>query len=457
MRLMALPRLFLVSITITVAAVALGDSYAFNDFITSLGEPQLRQQFENMIKGGYRIEDALADICLISVGDSVTLSQDNNEVQQCYAALHSSLPCSPHKPCCDFGFYKDAYGRKCTYDSLPPRKLLGLIDFSLGTNSLSLEEKDEGESHHAVYIIRSEYSMDFHLQQASLCDVEGIYTPHELREALITVANSDTNTDTTRIVINSQQEVNLNTVRTPTDMTFLRREDLMFLATHFQNTYHQANPFPHVVMDNIFPAPVIHEACEDFFRLPYWDAGESSNDKSNSFLKFRCANEERMNANGTLALLQYMRSYPFVEFLETLTGIPNLLTDPALHGGGMHSILRGGLLRVHTDFNKHKSLKLWRRVNVFVYLNEDWLESYGGSLELWDADVTTCQQKILPVENRLVVFSSSQTSWHGHPSPLTCPEGEQRKSFAMYYYSTQPPPGEHSEDAFVNTRFRDTT
>ena len=385
-------------------------------------------------------------------GQYGTFSCFSDEINQCYAALVDNLPCSAKEPCCDFGFCRDAYGNPCIYDSQPPRKLLGVIQFPFSTTRL-----EETNLNTPYYIIRADYSMNYHFQQASLLNVGGFYTPHELRQALITVVNSDSNIDATRIVINSQEEVNLNTITTPANaMSFLRREDLEFLASHFQNSFHHATPFPHIVIDNLFPAPVIHEAGEHFHRLPYWNSMDSSNDYINSFLKYRCGNEERMNTNGTLALLTYLRSYPFIEFLQTLTGIADLLPDPALLGGGMHSVLRGGILKVHTDFNKHPTLHLWRRVNVFVYLNEDWLEAYGGSLELWDANLTTCHQKILPVANRLLVFANSQTSWHGHPHPLRCPEGEQRKSFAMYYYSSEPPPGERVEDPFVNTQFRET-
>ena len=126
-------------------------------------------------------------------------------------------------------------------------------------------------------------------------------------------------------------------------------------------------------------------------------------------------------------------------FLERLSGIEGLIADPHLDGGGLHQIERGGRLAVHADFSRNWKLQLERRLNLLVYLNEDWDESYGGHLELWDRSMTRADQRILPVFNRCVIFSTDSTSYHGHPDPLTCPEDRTRKSLALYYYTVERP------------------
>jgi len=40
------------------------------------------------------------------------------------------------------------------------------------------------------------------------------------------------------------------------------------------------------------------------------------------------------------------------------------------------------------------------------------------------------------------IFTTTDTSFHGHPEPLTCPEGRTRKSIALYYYSKDRPAGQ---------------
>jgi Rps23 Pro-64 3,4-dihydroxylase Tpa1-like proline 4-hydroxylase len=128
-----------------------------------------------------------------------------------------------------------------------------------------------------------------------------------------------------------------------------------------------------------------------------------------------------------------------LQFLETLTGIEGLVPDPAFVGGGLHQIRPGGLVEVHADFSFHHALRLDRRINVLIYLNKDWRDEYGGHFELWDAEVTRAQKRILPLFNRCVIFSTTSKSFHGHPAPLSCPPGRNRKSLATFYYSNGRP------------------
>jgi Rps23 Pro-64 3,4-dihydroxylase Tpa1-like proline 4-hydroxylase len=116
-----------------------------------------------------------------------------------------------------------------------------------------------------------------------------------------------------------------------------------------------------------------------------------------------------------------------------------LLPDPYYTGGGLHQIRPGGLLEVHADFSYHTKLRLDRRINVLIYLNKDWKEEYGGHFELWDREVTRAVKKILPIFNRCAIFSTTSTSFHGHPLPLACPADRNRKSIATYYYSNGRP------------------
>ena len=48
----------------------------------------------------------------------------------------------------------------------------------------------------------------------------------------------------------------------------------------------------------------------------------------------------------------------------------------------MHSIANPGFLKMHADFNWHKKLKLYRRLNVLIYLNKDWDPEWGGDFRL---------------------------------------------------------------------------
>jgi hypothetical protein len=101
-------------------------------------------------------------------------------------------------------------------------------------------------------------------------------------------------------------------------------------------------------------------------------------------------------------------------------------------------------------------MELDRRLNVLIYLNKDWEESYGGHLQLWDKDMKYCKKKYLPKFNSMVVFGTTDFSNHGHPDALTCPDDRSRKSIATYYYSNGRPKEEIINRQLKNrTNFKD--
>lgn len=116
------------------------------------------------------------------------------------------------------------------------------------------------------------------------------------------------------------------------------------------------------------------------------------------------------------------------------------MSDPHFNGAGIHltPITKEGILEVHSDFNLYPQYNMYRRVNLFVYLNDDW-HGYGGDLELWDRNMTGCQKRYKPLINRMTVFSTTDFTFHGHPEPMKGPNNRARKSVAMYYYSKHAP------------------
>lgn len=54
---------------------------------------------------------------------------------------------------------------------------------------------------------------------------------------------------------------------------------------------------------------------------------------------------------------------------------------------------------------------------------------------LWNRNLTACVQRIKPKFGRFVAFSTTDFSYHGHPSPMRIPGDRMRRSIAMYYYT----------------------
>lgn len=152
-------------------------------------------------------------------------------------------------------------------------------------------------------------------------------------------------------------------------------------------------------------------------------------------------------------IAQLNRELNSPEFLRTMsyvTDTPDLLADEQLVGGGIHETGARGHLDVHLDFDYIPERQLYRRFNILVYFNKDWQPDWGGEFELWNSDVSELKHSFAPKFNRCVLFETNERSWHG-VNAVKCPEGQSRKSFAAYYYTTAAPPwfnGEHHSTLF---------
>ncbi len=207
--------------------------------------------------------------------------------------------------------------------------------------------------------------------------------------------------------------------------------------------YAEADPFPHIMIEDFLPATLVRSLLDEFpgpgaeLKWRQLDSVSPEGEQM-QYNKLGMPHAELLGET-TRELLLELNSGSFLRYLSKLTNIPNLIADPTLQGGGLHQVLSGGVLGVHADFTGHRRYHLNRRLNVLIYLNEDWPESYGGELELWSQDMQRCVRRIRPLAGRCVVFSTTDSSYHGHPQPLRCPQNITRKSIALYYYSNGRP------------------
>jgi len=210
--------------------------------------------------------------------------------------------------------------------------------------------------------------------------------------------------------------------------------DFTRVAEFFQSTHQQyvtADPFPHAAFSNLFDAQYLRQVAREF---------PQANDMAGSFTgeieggKYTESDFSRLGP-ATQAFVAAANSGTFCSLLTELTGIPGLISDPYLSGGGLHQTARGGRLKVHSDFNVHPSLNLTRQLNMIVYLNDDWDESWGGGLELWNEQMTKAEVVIQPHLGNVAIFTCSDISFHGLPDPISCPPDRFRRSLAFYYFT----------------------
>lgn len=210
-----------------------------------------------------------------------------------------------------------------------------------------------------------------------------------------------------------------------------------------RSEYETATPFPHVVFDGALTQHAFEQACTEF---PTVDNGSWTSYTHVNERKY--GNTDPNSWGPTLhAIARALTSTRFLALVEQITGESALLADWSMDGGGLHQSFSGGYLNLHADFTAHHTNSNWRRrINALLYLNETWESTWGGDLELWDADRTRCEASIAPIGNRLVLFETTESSYHGHPEPMKCPDHVGRKSMALYYFLEQDRPLTRSTD-----------
>jgi Rps23 Pro-64 3,4-dihydroxylase Tpa1-like proline 4-hydroxylase len=217
-------------------------------------------------------------------------------------------------------------------------------------------------------------------------------------------------------------------------------------ADRLAAAFARRDPFRHVVIDDFLDADY---AAALLARFPPFERGNARNEAGELGGK---STVERIRGLGEsyAQLDDLVQSAEFLDLVGRITGIPDLLYDPDYFGGGTHENREGQDLDPHVDFNRHPREPWHRRLNLIVYLNREWEDTWGGSLEL-HSDPRSPDDRVTlvtPLFNRCVIFETTEWSWHGFGRITLPPERRalSRKSIALYFY-TRDRPAEELADA----------
>jgi hypothetical protein len=209
----------------------------------------------------------------------------------------------------------------------------------------------------------------------------------------------------------------------------------------YRESFFHASPFKHTVIENFFEPNFAERLLADF---PLFDPVLAWNEVYGGAWGKAVNTKIRSISPAYEELYGLIGSAQFLDLLSEVSGIPGLLPDPTLYGGGTHENLHGQDLDPHVDFNYDERQKLHRRLNLIVFLNKGWEGRWGGSLEIHSNPRRPLQNQIQsyePVFNRAVLFETNEYSWHGFPK-IKLPEEERhrsRKSISIYLYTRERP------------------
>ena len=203
----------------------------------------------------------------------------------------------------------------------------------------------------------------------------------------------------------------------------------------------ETEPFKYVVIDDFLSPRLAKDAMTSFPPLsdPSW---EHSNDRGIEVKSRTTWKSEFDIPEHIIDVVRIANSSIFLQAMSELFDIPKLMPDPYFSGGGLNVSEKNGHLDVHVDGNYHDASGLNRRMNLLIYLNPNWEESWGGEFGIYSEDSSTLVRSVPPIFNRCVIFDSHDKSFHGLPNPINFPNDDPRRSIILYYYTKEKRPGE---------------
>jgi Rps23 Pro-64 3,4-dihydroxylase Tpa1-like proline 4-hydroxylase len=211
-----------------------------------------------------------------------------------------------------------------------------------------------------------------------------------------------------------------------------------------KSTFINSKPFKHIFLENLWNDLFLTQVSDEVANFNDWE-GEK---------KFFGSQYKRYQSKWeklppqTYKLINFLNSPFFLKMLSFITNEKHLIPDPYLTGGGIHSTKENGFLKLHADFNWHKEMEVYRRINVLIYLNKNWNKDFGGQIELGikkNNGSFEIFKSALPIFNRTLIFITDDHSFHGQPNPVKNTNNRSRDSIATYYYQSKKPKNSSNE------------
>ena len=125
----------------------------------------------------------------------------------------------------------------------------------------------------------------------------------------------------------------------------------------------------------------------------------------------------------------HLQSKSFIKWIEEEIGISGLVVDPFGVGEGVSLMQANDMLDPHIDFNWNDRIKMYRAVNLLIYLGS----CQGGECEIWNDKRDETLFEASPIHNSAVIFLHSETKSHG----VRKISSGKRYSIRQFYYKSE--------------------
>jgi len=192
-----------------------------------------------------------------------------------------------------------------------------------------------------------------------------------------------------------------------------------------------STPVRHFFLDNLLPETAALEVASHFPGLDEFVQRSSLGRRKRTYVQVS-------HFHPVVRECLYAFQEPeVVAAIEDITGHSGLVGDQRLDASGLSAMTEGDFHNPHLDNAYDGDPRLYRVLTVLFYVSPGWKAENGGSLELWDPEVTRAHS-IPALFNRLVVMEMGHLSWHSVSRIMV---EQPRCAVATAYFSRQPLPG----------------
>ena len=194
------------------------------------------------------------------------------------------------------------------------------------------------------------------------------------------------------------------------------------------------DPVDHLVVEDFLPSYFANELSAEFLAYD----SQAWHTYNNTLEDKKTCNQWNLFGPNTYQYFGAICSEDVCAAISQKFGI-DIESDIGLHGGGQHIHASMGNLNPHLDYSIYPKTGKERRINAIYYLTDNHAESDGGHFGLWNNKSANApgelRREYAPTFNRLILFNTSQNSWHGLSRKYEPETGRFRKSLASYYVS----------------------